>query len=120
MEMFEKLFNKKDNVEEIEEPDLIQFEIDLRLAEMADLNWETDADKLQQLGKHVAELQKVLNEKQRIQYEHDRDEHKLKTLLTPELAGKAVLTVVSLGSIYMLQRGGMIDRAMEKFIPRSF
>lgn len=119
MKMFEKLFNKDDKVEEIEEEDLIEFEINLRLADMADLDWLNHPEELAAMGKHVAELQKVLNEKNRVKAEAEREERKMK-VFTPELAGKAVLTVVSLGSIYMLQRNGMIDRAMEKFIPRPF
>lgn len=112
-------FMKEDNakLEDIEEEiDLLEFEINLRFQEMADYTYKDNPAELKMLKDHVRDLQEVLNEKMKVKAEIEREKHK--PMISPDTAAKAVLTVVSLGGIYLLQRDGIIDHAMEKFIPR--
>ena len=114
MRLFRK--NEKKAVE-IEEEDLIEFEINLRLEELADLEFAQKPEMVLQLGEHIARLQKVLNDKRQIAIQEKAEEHKARTF-SPDLVGKAVLTAVSMGALFLLQRGGVIDRGMDKFIPK--
>lgn len=115
-----QFWKKDDKLEKIEDDiDLIEFEINNRLAELADLEPLTDhVEQARQLREHVVELQKVLNEKMKVKAELEREAHK--PLITPDTAAKCALTGVSLFGIYLLQRDGLIDHAMEKFIPRPY